>query len=68
MFSDVTRFSKRIHAAQKDLSSIDASASARPVIKYRSPFAIPGLVAVNMETHGHPLERHHRQHEFLVMG
>jgi len=43
---------------------LTASASARPLIKYRSPFAVPDLVAANMEKHEHPLHRDHCQ-QFL---
>jgi hypothetical protein len=36
--------------------------AARPLTHIMS---FPHLVAVNVETHGHPVQRHHCQHQFL---
>ena len=38
----------------------------KKLVREREPLDVPHLVAVNMEEDGHPLQRHHHQHSFVI--
>ena len=52
--------------AVQETAGTDPSSLVAILFRKRQPLGVPHLVAVNMEEDGHPFQRHHHEHGFLI--